>query len=139
MVTMLLLYHTDADADGTITCSIRVIHAASDLSHIDPELKDLASQLQSVFKYTSYKLIDSQEMTIATSAGGTVSLPGGRMLEIVHGGVSGDRIKFTIRIMKNSSQVFTTQILLKNRSSVTIGGPDFNNGYLLFNISGSSN
>jgi hypothetical protein len=27
--------------------------------------------------------------------------------------------------------------LLKNNSSITIGGPQFNNGVLLFNISGS--
>jgi len=140
---ILLLNPKNADAVETIISNIRVIHATSDAPsdapYIDSGLKDLASQLQSVFKYTSYRLLDSHEMAIANTTTGTLSLPGGRVLEIVYGGMSGDRIKFTIRILKNSVQVFTTQILLKNGNSVTIGGPDFNNGYLLFNISGTLN
>ncbi|MBF0231943.1 MAG: hypothetical protein HQK65_02760 [Desulfamplus sp.] len=135
----LFVHPENADAGDTIISNIRVIHATSDgSSHIDSELNDLAHQLQSVFKYTSYRLLDSKEMTIAYNTTGSLSLPGGRVLEIIPGGMSGDRIKFSIRILKNHSQVFSTQILLKNGSSVTIGGPDFKNGYLLFNISGIS-
>ncbi len=137
--SIFMLSPNNLDAAETITINIRVIHATSDPSYIDSGLRDLAKQLQSVFKYTSYQLLDSHTITIANNRTGTVPLPDNRTLEIVFGGVNGDRIKFTIRIFKHSSQVFTTQILLKNGSSVTIGGTDYSNGYLLFNISGLSN
>ncbi|MBF0376447.1 MAG: hypothetical protein HQK72_03085 [Desulfamplus sp.] len=130
-------------AGDSVVSNIKVILASSeaplDSPKIDPTLKDISNQLQSVFKYTSYQLIDSHNMSIAYNTTGIVSLPDERTLEIVPGGMSGDRIKFTIRILKKNSPIFTTQILLKNGSSVTIGGPDYNNGYLLFNISGVSN
>ena len=137
--SIFMLNPNNLDAAETITSNIRVIHATSDASYIDSGLRDLAKQLQSVFKYTSYQLLDSHTITIANNRTGAVPLPGNRTLEIASGGVNGDRIKFTIRIFKHSSQVFTTQILLKNGSSVTIGGTDYKNGYLLFNISGLSN
>lgn len=138
-MALIITYPFSANASGSIRSNIRVIHASSDTPYIDPGLRDLAKQLQSVFKYTSYRLIDSKDMTISYNNTGTISLPGDRILEVIPAGMSGDRIKFTILIFKNGSQVFSTQILLKNGSSVTIGGPDFNNGYLLFNISGISN
>ncbi|MBF0468629.1 MAG: hypothetical protein HQK61_07060 [Desulfamplus sp.] len=138
-LSCILAFPSSSYAGDTITSNIRVIHATSDgHPHIDPGLNDLAHQLQSVFKYTSYRLLDSKEISIANNTTGSLSLPGSRVLQIIPGGMSGDRIKFAIRILKNRSQVFTTQILLKNGSSVTIGGPDFKNGYLLFNISGIS-
>ncbi|MBF0573605.1 MAG: hypothetical protein HQK69_07585 [Desulfamplus sp.] len=131
------------NAGDSVISNVKVILASSeaplDSPKIDSTLKDISNQLQSVFKYNSYQLIDSREMNIAYNTTGTVSLPDERTLEIIPGGMSGDRIKFTIRILKKSSPIFTTQILLKNGSSVTIGGPDYHNGYLLFNISGVSN
>ena len=52
--------------------------------------------------------------------------------------MEGKRIRYEIGIQKNKQSVFQTQVLLKNNISITIGGPKFNNGVLLFNISGSS-
>lgn len=126
----------DAAGAGTIKTNIRVIHATSGTPHMDPSLKDLGHELQSVFKYTAYRLISSKRLNIARKTTGTVSLPGGRTLEVMPGGMQNNRIRFSIRILKNGKQVFTTDILLRNRSSITIGGPGFKNGYLLFNISG---
>jgi len=51
--------------------------------------------------------------------------------------MEGKRIRYQISIQKNRQSIFQTQVLLKNNSSITIGGPQFNNGVLLLNISGS--
>lgn len=129
----------DTAEAGTIKSRIRVIHATSGPSHMDPGLRDLGHELQSVFKYTSYRLLSSKSLNLAPNTTGTVSLPGGRTLELMPKGVQNNRIRFSIRILKSGAQVFNTNILLKNHSSITIGGPNFKNGYLLFNISGRAN
>jgi hypothetical protein len=63
-----------------------------------------------------------------------ISLPGGRMMSITLKGISGRRATLQLEIYKRKRQIFQTIIQLRNRSSVTVGGPEYRGGYLLFNI-----
>ena len=125
-------------AAGTMQSRVRVIHATSGNAHIDPALKDLAQELQSVFKYTAYRLINAKSLNLTVNRDGTVPLPGGRNLKLLYKGMQNGRIQLTIRILKENRQIFTTNVLLRNHGSITIGGPRFKQGYLLFNISGNA-
>jgi hypothetical protein len=78
-------------------------------------------------------------MNLLPGKQGRVVLPGARVLEVVPLGLKGRRIKYKVEIFKQGRSVFTTEILLRNRSSITIGGPEFEKGYLLFNIFGEIN
>ncbi len=127
-----------AVAGNRITADLRIIHAATDSRHMDPALRDLGHELQSVFKYTAYRLLNRKSLTLAYNTVGRINLPGARRLEISPTGFKNGRIKFKINIFKENRTVFGTEILLKNGSSITIGGPGYENGYLLFNISGTT-
>ncbi len=126
-----------AIAGGTVKTDVRIIHASQGQNHIDSDLSDLAEELGSVFKYTSYKLIKTKNMRLNENQKGSVNLPGKRSLIVIPTRISGEKIKYQIGIFKSGDQVFSTQILLKNGRSITIGGPKFKKGYLLFNISGN--
>ena len=130
------LFSNIAIAGNTVKTDVRVIYASQDQNHIDPELKDLAAELGSVFKYTSYKLIKAKTMNLGNNQKGAVQLPGKRSLVVTPVKISGEKIKYQIGIFKSGDQIFKTQILLNNKRSITIGGPKFKKGYLLFNISG---
>ena len=127
-----------AVAGNRVTANLRIIHAATDTTYMDPGLRDLGHELQSVFKYTAYRLLNRKALTLAYNTVGRVNLPGGRRLEISPTGFANGRIKFKINIFKQNRAVFGTEILLRNGSSITIGGPGYENGYLLFNISGTA-
>ena len=128
----------DAFAEHPVKTRVRVIHAADGNHHIDAGLKDLATELGSVFRYTSYSLIQSKTMTLGYHQKGQVSLPGGRLLIVSPTSMDQQRIEYQINILKGKKRVFQTRIRLKNHGSITIGGPEYKNGYLLFNISGQS-
>lgn len=128
---------TTAIAGNAARTNVRVIHASQGQNFIDSELKDLAEELGSVFKYTSYRLIKSKTMTLSNNQQGVVNLPDKRSLIVTPIKIGGKKIKYQINILKSGDQIFGTQILLKNQRSITIGGPKFKNGYLLFNISGA--
>ena len=130
------LFLNMAIAGNTVRTDVRVIHASQGQKHIDPGLKDLAEELGSVFKYTSYKLIKTKTMNLGDNQKGSVKLPGKRSLVVTPVKISGKKIKYQIGIFKSGEQIFKTQILLNNKRSITIGGPKFKKGYLLFNISG---
>lgn len=126
-----------AAAQNFIT-NVTIIHASTGSNHVDGSLRSIASELQSVFKYTSYSLIKSQTLKQRSNQNSQVSLPGGRTLVVKPLEMKGRRIPYQINILKKNRSVFQTRIQLNNNSSVTIGGPQYKNGVLLFNIRGSA-
>jgi len=68
---------------------------------------------------------------------GQASLPGGRLLKITPVGITGNRVTLKLEIHKKRRQIFHTQIQLLNHGRITVGGPRYRGGYLLFNISSS--
>lgn len=124
-------------AKGRVKTKVKVIHASTRSNHIDPGLAPIISEIGSVFKYTSYRLISSDVMNLGVNQTGRVSLPGKRSLVLTPLPMKGKRIPYQINILKKKRSAFQTKVLLKNNSSVTIGGPAYKDGVLLFNIRGS--
>ncbi len=125
-------------AKKTVLTDIKVIHASTGKNHVDPGLNSIISELESVFKYTSYRLLKDETLNLNFGQKGQVNLPGKRTLEVVPIKMENKRIRYQILIRKINRIIFKTQVLLKNNSSITIGGPKFKKGTLLFNISGSA-
>jgi hypothetical protein len=119
-----------------VLTDVKVIHASTGPQQGDPGLNKIIHELKSVFKYTSYKLLKEQRLNLDFTEKGRVNLPGKRTLIVIPTNMEGKRIRYQIHIKKNKRIIFQTRVLLKNNSSITIGGPQFNNGFLLFNISG---
>lgn len=141
LILMLLLSPLPAAgakvAEAKVLTDVRVIHASAKSDHIDPALRGLGRKLTSIFRYTSYRQIKQKKMRLEYRQTGAVSLPGRRILEITPVDLAGGRIKYRIRITKGGSPAFRTEIMLKKGSSITIGGPEFKDGVLLFNIFGT--
>lgn len=123
-------------AQTVYTTQVKVIHAATGSSHVDPGIERLVQEIESVFKYTDYRLIKNKQMALQENQTGIIDLPGNRTLLLTPVNMAGNRISYQIRIEKNRSPVFKTQVLLKNHDSITIGGPQYKKGVLLFNIRG---
>jgi hypothetical protein len=66
-----------------------------------------------------------------------VSLPGKRILKITPVQVTGNRVELKLVMLKKKQNIFQTVVKLLNKSSLTVGGPEYEDGYLLFNISAS--
>jgi hypothetical protein len=123
-------------AEAQVLTDIKVIHATIGPERFDSRLKPILHELKSVFKYTSYKLLKEQRFDLHFNQEGRVSLPGNRTLLVLPSDTDGNRIGYHITIQKNNHFIFQTQVLLKNNSSITIGGPELDSGALLINISG---
>jgi hypothetical protein len=122
-------------AISKINITVKTILASQDKAYIDPQLKDIVKELQSVFRYTSYRLLSRDGMQLDMKQTGTVSLPGKRILRITPIRTAANRAQLKVEILKGNQQVFQTTIQLVNRGSMTIGGPQHERGYLLLNIS----
>jgi hypothetical protein len=124
-------------ATSTVTIDVMTVLASNESDHIDPALAELARELQSVFRYSSYDLIGRNTMRIAMGKSQSASLPGGRQLTINPTRIRGNHLEMKLSIFKGKKSVFQTVIELRNNSSITVGGPRYKKGYLLFNLSTS--
>ncbi|MFO7716379.1 hypothetical protein [Desulfosarcina sp.] len=118
-------------------CRIRVdtILAGRDDAVVDPQLSRHIGELQAMFNYTSYRLLSTENLNLNMGQSGLVSLPGDRRLKITPHKIRGGRADISLKMIKQNRTVFETQIQLLNRGSLFVGGPNFQNGNLIFKIS----
>lgn len=117
--------------------SVDTILASRQGQGVDPQLKRHVGELQSMFNYTSYRLLSSESLTLNKGQSGTVSLPGGRQLKITPHRIRGKRADIALQMIKQKRTVFQTQVQLLNHGSLFVGGPKYKNGNLIFKISGN--
>lgn len=126
-----------AAAQNQVKTDVKVILASTQSRSIDPSLRRIVPELESVFKYTGYTLLQDQTLSLKFQQSGRIRLPDQRTLQLTPTGNQGGRIQYDIQILKKGASVFQTRILLKNNHSVTIGGPRSDQGVLLIHITGS--
>jgi hypothetical protein len=117
-----------------VSITAKTILASNEGAYLDPGLGPLMGELQSVFRYSSYRLLSQDRLSLGINQTGSVSLPGGRTLQITPSGITGNRAEMRLSILKKGRQVFNTVVQLRNGASVTVGGPKHKGGFLLFNI-----
>jgi hypothetical protein len=137
LAVAIIALSTIARAGPRIHIEAVTILASHDSSPRDRRLSGLINELESVFRYSSYRQISHDKMNLAIGDTGVVPLPGRRQLKITPIRVSGKRAELRVVIFKRGQQVFQTVIQLLNGGRMTVGGPKHKKGYLLFNISSS--
>ena len=131
---LLLINPSGIMAEPNIKITVKTIFASGKGTSIDPSLKELAQELQSVFRYSSYEFLGQKNLKLTLNKKGVVTLPEQRIMNISVQGIEDNRVILDIEIQKNNSRIFQTTIKLSNNRSLTIGGPEYKGGNLLFNI-----
>jgi hypothetical protein len=101
---------------------------------VDTDLAPFVKELESVFRYDSYQSLGTDRMSLELNQTGTAGLPGDRQLKVTPLNIQADRIEMSLEIFKKGNQIFNTRVRLRNRSSIVVGGPQHQGGYLLFRI-----
>jgi hypothetical protein len=130
----ILLSSSTVLSETPVKLNIKIILASGRQGANDSRLKDLISELNSVFRYSSYQLLSETNLKITSNQTKSVSLPENRILKLTSKGTDGNRVTLELEILKDNNQIFQTAIRLRNNSSITIGGPEYQGGNLLFNI-----
>ena len=121
-------------AAGNISVRVTAILASQGAAHVDSDLKGMVSELRQIFKYSSYRSLGRHSMNLAIGQTGTASLAGGHLLKITPTRIDGNRSELQLAIFRNNQPVFQTVVQLLNNGSLFVGGPNYQGGYLLFNL-----
>ncbi len=121
-------------AGPTIHINIKTLLASQNAGPSSPQIKSLTEEYRSVLRYSSYKLLSQNRLNLKLNESGRVSLPGNRIMKITPKGITGNRVSLKLEIYKKNRKIFQTVVQLRNKSSITVGGPKYRGGNLLFNI-----
>ncbi len=121
-------------AGPIIHINIKTLLASQNAGPSSPQIKSLIQEYRTVLRYSSYKLLSQNRLNLKLNESGRVSLPGNRIMKITPKGITGNRASLKLEIYKKNRKIFQTVVQLRNRSSITVGGPKYRGGNLLFNI-----
>lgn len=134
-VAAILLSPCRLHAAASAVIEVGVAHASHEGSSIDPALSKLKSKLQSMFNYSSYKMLDRQKRTVAVGETAEVPLPGNRLFKATAVSIDGGKIKLDVQILEGGKNKLTTSLGLNKGGMVLVGGPAWQNGVLILVIS----
>lgn len=134
----LALLPAGAYGQEPVSVQVKLILASNDpaFSGTSPQLSDLAGNLGSLFKYNSYKLLTTSTASVSPGNPADVNLAYGTRLEISSAGGKKNGSPLSVRwIQPPRGEIVSTQVRLRGRSPVLIGGPTVKDGVLIVALS----
>jgi hypothetical protein len=134
-VLLILVFGAGAASAEAVTVDIGVVIASHEGTTIDPALSALKPKLQSMFPYSSYRMVDRMRKTLAVGETGEFSLPGNRSIQVTPAPPSGNRLRLDVQVLEGSRSLVTTTLGMSRGGMVIVGGPPYRNGVLILLIS----
>ncbi len=126
-----------AEGDG-VEVRIDTVLASNTGRNFDSALISLQQPFQSLFPYSSYRLIQGERRLIGWKREERFMLPGGRYLVVIPRGLQNDRVSLNVMLIHGTRPLVNTVLSLKNHGTFLVGGPHYKEGVLIIAIGAST-
>lgn len=124
-----------ASPDAPVAIDVGVVVASHEGPTMDPALSSIRNQLQSMFNYSSYRMVDRLNRTLSVGETGDFGLPGGRSMRVTPVPSKGNKVRLAVQVMEAERNLLTTTLGLSRGGMVIVGGPSYQKGVLILIIS----
>jgi hypothetical protein len=124
-----------AAAADAVSVEIGSVYASNEGSSMDPVLGNIRGKLQSMFNYTSYKLLDRKRRSLAVGETGEFEIPGRKTMRVTPMPAQGDKVRLSVQMTEGAKNLLTTTLGLSRGGMVLVGGPSHQAGVLILIIS----
>ncbi len=124
-----------AVAADAVSVEIGSVYASNEGASVDPVLGNIRGKLQSMFNYTSYRLLDRKRRSLAVGETGEFELPGRRTMRVTPVPAQGNKVRLSVQITEGAKNLLTTTLGLSRGGMVLVGGPSHQAGVLILIIS----
>ncbi|MBI5420568.1 MAG: hypothetical protein HZA60_10800 [Deltaproteobacteria bacterium] len=137
MLALLLLTAAAAAAaaPAPVTVDIGVVVASNQGSSVDPALSTLRPKLQSMFPYSSYKMLDRKRRTLAVGETGDFDLPGNRMMRVTPLPAPERKVRLAIQIMEGGRNLLTTTLAFPRGGMAPVVANPYQSGVMILLLS----
>ena len=130
------LYLPEVRAQETTGVEVRIgaVFASNTENAFDPKLAVMRRQFDTLFPYTSYRLIKEERRNVAWGHQAGFDLPGGRYLLVIPREFKEGRVSMKLMLVEGSTPLFDTVVGLRNQGTFLVGGPRHQDGVLIIAI-----
>jgi hypothetical protein len=101
---------------------------------IDQRLLPMGGRLESLFRYTTYRLVSHQVGRTECGRTAAFTLPGGWIVHVEPSAVRDDMIAMELMLFQGARPMMTTEVRLRNHGMLIVGGPRYQQGMLIIPI-----
>ena len=101
---------------------------------IDQRLLPMGGRLESLFRYTTYRLVSHQVGRTECGRTAAFTLPGGWIVHVEPSAVRDDMIAMELMLFQGARPMMTTDVRLRNHGMLIVGGPHYQQGMLIIPI-----
>lgn len=113
-----------AASSASVTVDVGVVLASDDGSALDPALSPIRGKLQSMFRYSSYRMLARLRRTLAVGETGDFVLPGGRSMRVTPvPAAAADKVRLAVQVMEGRKNLVTTTLGLSRGGMVLLAVP----------------
>ena len=117
---------------------IDTVLAADTKEGVDPRLVPMMPKLQGLFSFSTYSLVNHQEGETECGKMIAFTIPTGKILHIQPRAVDGDMIAMEIVLFDGTRPMMTTDLKLKDKGTLIVGGPHYEQGMMFMSIGAST-
>jgi hypothetical protein len=101
---------------------------------IDQRLLPMGLRLESLFHYTTYRLVSHQVGRTECGDSIAFTLPGGWIVHVEPSAVRDNMIAMELMLFQGTRPMMTTDVRLRNHGTLIVGGPHYQQGMLIIPI-----
>jgi hypothetical protein len=124
----------DMDAGSAVELRIAAVVASNSGQNFDQRLASFRRQFDSLFQYSSYRLLREERRRVEWRREAEFQLPHGRYLVVIPRGYKDGRVSLNLMLMQGSRPLLNTVLALRNRGTFLVGGPHHGDGVLIIAI-----
>jgi hypothetical protein len=133
VITFLSLFVSPSLAQ--VHVRIRVIKASNVGQTIDPSLRDVYTDLGSLFNFTSYRLLRDDSLNLSPNQPVPIYPRPRIFMEVTLVGQHRSVVELRIRVVREGRDILSTQVRLSPKRTVLIGGPKLREGVIIYALS----
>jgi len=100
----------------------------------DSRLVAMKPQFDSLFRYSSYRLVKEDTRALDWGQGASFEIPGGRYLVVTPKELRDSKIAMSVMLLEGGRPLVDTSVALRNHGVLLLGGPKQQEGVLIISI-----
>ena len=124
----------NARAGDVVELKIDTVLATNSSQEVDQRLGEMKRQLDSLFRYSSYRLVKEESRRARWGDPTSFNIPGGRYLQVIPKSYKDNRVSMRVMLIEGDRPTVDTELILRNGWVFFVGGRRHQEGVLIISI-----
>jgi len=134
LVTAMLAAAAPAAAGGVALSVGSVLATDGGQPEFDARLVAVKPQFDSLFRYSSYRLVKQERRAVDWGQGASFDIPGGRYLVVAPKELRDAKVSMQVMLLEGGRPLVDTSVALRDHGVLLLGGPKQDSGVLIVMI-----